>query len=77
MTNLEKMNQLVGSDSSKEQVVKWAYMNRVHVGELALEKEFESMFNSVEEFCNSQTYVDGFTDESEMWRTFLDRVFIA
>jgi effector-binding domain-containing protein len=77
VTNLEKMNELVGSNATKEEVIKWAYMNRIHVGELALEPEFEEMYNSVENFCNSNDYADNIDDEFKLWSKFLDSEFVS
>ncbi|MGN7183663.1 hypothetical protein [Cytobacillus kochii] len=77
MTNNEKMKELLGMNVSKQTIIQWANMNNIHVGELALEKGFEKMFNSVESFCNSQTYVDGFIDQQEMWEKFLDSHFVS
>lgn len=74
MTNLEKMNELVGTNVTKEQIKNWAYANRIHVMELHYEDEFDSMANSVEEFNNSDQVT---TDEHENWDNFLDREFIG
>jgi hypothetical protein len=73
MTNLDKMNELVGLSAKDSEVVNWAYANRIHVMELHYEKEFEPMANSVEEFNNSGELT---TDEHENWNNFLSREFI-
>lgn len=69
MTNLEKMNELVGASASKEQIKSWAYMNRVVVSCLHFEQEFEGMEHSVDCFMESPEYSD---DEHENWDKYLD-----
>lgn len=56
MTNLEKMNDLVGTNADKEQIINWAYMNRVLFDSLFLEKEFEVMEKSVMAFVETDPY---------------------
>lgn len=73
MTNHEKMNNLVNDNADKEKIVQWAYMNRITVGCLDIEDEFESMKNSVESFVNSDAYSD---DETENWRKFLECEYV-
>jgi len=77
MTNLEKMNELVGSNATKEQVLEWAYMNRIIVEQLPEEPEFEVMDKSVENFCNSDFYKENFSDEYKIWDKFLDSEFVV
>lgn len=75
MTNLEKMNQLVGSKATKDQIKQWAYMNRILVDCLYLESEFEIMENSINTFINDDSFE--FTgDELEMWDKFLENEFV-
>lgn len=74
MTNLEKINELVQSSADKEQIVNWAYMNRILVVNLADEPEFEHLKNSVDVFIQKEPYSD---DEFENWGRFLDSEFIA
>lgn len=69
MTNLEKMNEIVGTAATKEQVVQWAYMNRIHVLNLDLEPEFECMKKSVENFYNNTEVFSA--DEFKNWDNFL------
>lgn len=77
MSNLEKMNELVGSNVDKEQIVSWAYMNRVMLCVLPDEEEFEEMKLSVENFMSDKFYIDNEEDEHRLWREFLDREFIS
>jgi hypothetical protein len=74
MTNLEKMNELVGSDADKDQIVKWAYMNRILVDCLHLEEEFESMKNSVNSFMDNCEFN---SNELEVWDKFLDTEYVG
>lgn len=76
MTNLEKMNQLVNSNATKEKITNWAYANRICVGDLPYEEEFNSMKNSFEMFLESKFYIDNSDDEFKLWREFLDRKFV-
>jgi hypothetical protein len=76
MTNLEKMNKLVGSNSDKEQIIKWAYTNRTLVDCLHLEEEFEEMTNSVNAFMDTEFYQNCDT-EFDLWDKFLDAEFIG
>ncbi|MBD1379130.1 hypothetical protein [Metabacillus arenae] len=76
MTNLEKMNELVGTiNSAKEQVINWAYMNRIPLCCLCDEQEFEEMENSVEAFMDTVFYMNS-DDENEIWDKFLDANYI-
>ena len=72
MTNLEKMRELTGHNATKEQVMDWAYMNRVLVLELADEEPFESMSKSVESFLRKHDIVD----EHQNWSAFLDAEWV-
>lgn len=74
MTNLEKMNELVGAAANEEQIKHWAYDNRVTVSVLHLESEFKSMERSVEVFLDSENYID---DEFKNWDEFLGKEFIG
>lgn len=75
MTNLEKMNELVGSKANKEQIVKWAYMNRILVDCLHLEEEFDGMTTSVNFFTDTEFYQTN-DNEFELWNQFLDSEFL-
>jgi hypothetical protein len=75
MTNLEKMNELVGSTATKDQIVNWAYMNRILVNCLHLEDEFEEMRKSVVKFVNTDTYLYS-DNEFDLWHKFLDSEFV-
>jgi hypothetical protein len=76
MTNLEKMNELVGSEATKDQIVKWAYMNRIYVGGLYDEGEFSTMELSVLNFMESDFYNDNVLDEFALWDMFLESKFV-
>jgi hypothetical protein len=67
------MNELIGSNTDKDQIGNWAYMNRILVCFLYFEPEFESMRKSVEVFMNNY-YSE---DEHENWDKFLDAEYIA
>lgn len=73
MTNLEKMNQLVNEDASKQTIVNWAYMNRVWLCDLPYHKEFECMKSSVDSFIDAGEYGG---DETENWNKFLDAEYV-
>ena len=70
MTNGDKMRELVGSDSTDEQIVGWGYMNRICVSDLPLEPEFAEMSAAVAEFEKSP---DNGTDEEKNFELFLKR----
>ncbi|CAM4111907.1 hypothetical protein [Mesobacillus thioparans] len=74
MTNLEKMNELVGSEANKEQIIKWAYMNRILFDCVHLETEFEEMEKSVKVFMDTNSYSESDT-EFDLWDKFLDAEF--
>lgn len=76
MTNLEKMNQLIGIDASKEQILKWAYMNRILFDSVYLEEEFEGIEKSVKSFAETIPYEESNT-EFDLWDKFLDAEFIS
>lgn len=76
MTNLEKMNELVGSNADKEQIIQWAYMNRILFDCVHLEVEFEKMGNSVVAFIESSGYSESNT-EFDLWNKFLDAEFVS
>ena len=71
MNNLEKMNELVSSDATKEQIKDWAYMNRILITNLEFEEEFETMKNSVNVFIESEDFSEE-CSELELWDRFLD-----
>ena len=73
MTNLKKMNELVGASANVEQIKSWAYMNRICVCVLHEEDEFKIMEKQVDHFVESDLYSD---DERENWSKFLDAEFI-
>jgi hypothetical protein len=73
MTNLEKMNELVGASADKKQVMKWAYMNRVWLIDLPYEPEFSAMDESIKNFLNEYEYSG---DEDKNWDRFLDMEYI-
>lgn len=75
MTNLEKMKELVGSNATKEQIVNWAYMNRITVMELAFEEEFIWLENSVNHFIEEYDYHSK-DDEHDAWNAFLDAGYV-
>ncbi|STO12752.1 Uncharacterised protein [[Flavobacterium] thermophilum] len=77
MTNLEKMNELVGSNANKDQIIRWAYMNRIHVVELPLEEEFECMQQSVDTFCESEDFQNYIDDEFKLWEKFLEAKYVG
>ncbi|MGD6876900.1 hypothetical protein [Bacillus infantis] len=76
MTNLEKMNKLVDSNANKEQIKKWAYMNRILVESLQFEGEFEEMESSINAFMETDAYFD-VHDELKLWDNFLDAEYVG
>jgi hypothetical protein len=76
VTNLEKMNEIVGENADKKKVIDWAYMNRVHVVDLPNVEPFEEMKNSVDDFYESEDFINNVDDEFKLWDKFLDRDFI-
>lgn len=74
MTNLEKMNELVGTNADKYQIGNWAYMNRILVEFLYHEPEFVSMENTVDYFMKN--IADDFDDEHKLWDKFLDTEYV-
>lgn len=72
MTNLEKMNELVASNATKEQIINWAYINSVPVSVLHLNSEFETMAYSVNLFMQSDFFQERYEDEYLLWEAFLD-----
>ena len=73
MKNIDKMNELVGSEATIKQVVDWAYMNRVWLCDLPDEDEFQEMKFSVESFLNKENEL---RHEQDMWRDFLVSEFV-
>lgn len=76
MTNLEKMNELVGSNVDKEKIINWAYTNRIFVSDLPYEDKFQCMEKSVEAFYNNEKYADVFGDGRDEWGVFLDLEYV-
>jgi hypothetical protein len=76
MTNLEKMNELVGSAATKDQIVKWAYMNRICLGGLYDEEEFYNFETTVIRFMETDYYNENILDEFKLWDKFLDSEYI-
>lgn len=76
MTNLEKMNQLVGANGNKETVVKWAYTNRVHLIDLPYEDEFAEMKASVDEFFETHNPIQNQAGETKNWEDFLEAEYV-
>lgn len=76
MTNFEKMNELVNGNADKDQIIKWAYMNRILIESLQLEEEFEEMESSINAFMDTDAYYD-FHDEFDLWDKFLDAEYVG
>lgn len=76
MTNLEKMNELVKSNATKEQIKSWAYMNRITVMSLPLEEEFNELEHSVNHFIENYDYHSK-ANEHDVWDNFLDAKYVA
>lgn len=76
MTNLEKMNELVGSNVDKEQIINWAYMNRILFDSVHLDEEFKEMEKSVKWFMGTDLYSESDT-EFDLWDKFLNAEFIS
>lgn len=76
MLNIDKMNKLVDSSSNKEEIIQWAYMNRIPVICLPDEEEFESMENSIQAFIHTDYYSENDSDEHKLWDKFLDSVYV-
>ncbi|WP_433956972.1 hypothetical protein [Cytobacillus horneckiae] len=75
MTNIEKMNELVGTNATKKEIKNWAYQNRIHVVSLHLDaEEFSEMEKSVDAFYNSDSFS---ADEHANWEKFLDSEFVS
>lgn len=75
MNNLKKMNELVSSEATKEQIKDWAYMNRILVTDLEFEEEFETMVKSINSFVESNLFSEELT-ELELWDRFLDAEYV-
>lgn len=71
----EKMNALIGSDASKEEIKAWAYNNRITVMCVHFEEEFELLEKSVDAFLEAFDY-HGNADEHAAWDAFLELEFI-
>lgn len=70
MKVLQKMNELVGANATKDQIEKWAYMNRIHVCTLHFETEFECLEKTVNAFYQNGDRET--LDERDAWKAFLD-----
>jgi hypothetical protein len=77
MTNLEKMNELVGASASTEEVINWAYANRIHLSGLSGYEPFESMDNSIMSFYERKDTLLVDDDEFKVWELFLGLDFGA
>lgn len=77
MTNLEKMNELVGTNASKKEIVTWAYMNRIALIDLPCEKEFANMDKSVEAFHKTNDWFNDSEGERKNWEKFLESKFVG
>lgn len=76
MNVLDKLNELVRSSATKEQIIEWAYMNRVMVMGMYYEEEaFGVLEKTVESFIEGEDY-HGIADEHEAWDKFLDYEYI-
>ena len=71
----EKMNELVGSAGTKEQIKSWAYHNRIVVMDVHFEEEFEVLAASVDAFIETFD-THGNPDEHAAWDAFLEFDFI-
>ena len=67
----EKMNELVDSEGTKDQIKSWAYANRICVCDVPFEEEFETLEFTVEKFIEEVDY-HGMTDEHKAWDLFLE-----
>lgn len=76
MNNLEKMNKLVGTSVDKEQVINWAYMNRILFDSLHLVEEFQVMEKSIKAFAETTPYSE-INTEFDLWDKFLDAEYIS
>ena len=70
------MKELVNAiNTSKEQIITWAYMNRVLLSDLAEEEIFQVMKKSVEDFMEKEA--KELNTEYDMWDVFLDSEYIV
>ena len=73
MTNGDKMREIKGADSPDEQILNWAYMNRVYLIDLLDvldDPDFSCMEYSIKEFLsNHPDHVFG--DQRAAWKDFL------
>lgn len=76
MTNLEKMNDLVGASASVNEVINWAYANRIHLSGLSGYEPFEDMDNSVMSFYERKDTLLIDDDEFKVWELFLGSEFV-
>ena len=72
LTNLDKMNQLVGGIASAKEVINWASMNRIWLADLPDNKQFKEMRLSVSKFLKREEKMRA---ESEMWEDFLNEEY--
>lgn len=75
MNVLEKMNELVGGQATKEQIKNWAYMNRITVMQMPDEDEFVTLEETINRFIEEYDYHSK-PDEHEAWSAFLDFEYI-
>ena len=73
VTNLEKMNQLVGASATKQEIMDWAYMNREYVDSFAEDEPFHAMRHSAQVFARTSLLR---IDERDNWSRFLDAKYV-
>jgi hypothetical protein len=71
VTNHEKMISLVNSTATPEDIVDWAYMNRVCLADLPFEPQFTCMKASVDKFFEAHSPINDAQGEVQAWREFL------
>lgn len=74
VTNLEKMNELVGANASKKEIMKWAEMNRLWLADLPYVTELSPMGISIDDFMSREKHLRA---ESEIWSDFLDSEYLG
>lgn len=75
MKVIDKMNELVGSVSSKEEIINWAYSNRIVVSSISFEEEFLELDDVVNKFMEEDSYLEYIEDEFMLWDLFLEYEF--
>lgn len=73
MTNGDKMRDLVGADSQDDEIVSWAYMNRITLTELAFEPEFKDMETSINAYLSDKGIAD---DAEQEFKDFLKADYV-